>query len=92
MSSEDVLPLSEIKARLSEVVDRVESSHQRVTLTRNGRPAAILISPEDLQALEDTLEILSDPKAVREIQRARDDILKGKGVSGEELRAKYLNS
>lgn len=88
--NEDVLPLADIKARLSEVVDRVETQHQRVTLTRNGRPAAVLISPEDLQALEDTLEILSDPGAVRDIQRARDDISRGKGISGDELRAKYL--
>jgi antitoxin YefM len=88
--NEDVLPLAEIKARLSEVVDRVETQHQRVTLTRNGRPAAVLISPEDLEALEDTLEILSDPSAVKEIQRARADISRGKGVSADELRARYL--
>lgn len=90
MKNEDVLPLSEIKARLSEVVDRVETHHERVTLTRNGRPAAVLISPEDLDALEDTLEILSDPRAVRDIQRAREDISREKGISGDELRAKYL--
>ena len=88
--NEDVLPLAEIKARLSEVVDRVEAQHQRVTLTRNGRPAAVLISPEDLEALEDTLEILSDPSAVKEIQKARADISRGKGISADELRARYL--
>ena len=90
MKNEDVLPLAEIKARLSEVVDRVEMHHQRVTLTRNGRPAAVLISPEDLEALEDTLEILSNPRAVREIERARADIARGRGISGDDLRAKYL--
>lgn len=90
MKNEDVLPLAEIKARLSEIVDRVEVQHQRVTLTKNGRPAAVLISPEDLEALEDTLEILSNPSAVKEIQRARDEIRRGKGITGDELRAKYL--
>ena len=44
----ETLPLAEIKARLSEIVDKVEEQHERVTLTRNGRPAAVLISPEDL--------------------------------------------
>jgi prevent-host-death family protein len=90
--NEDVLPLAEIKARLSEVVDQVEAQHQRVILTRNGRPAAVLISPEDLEALEDTLEILSDPSAVKEIQRARTDISRGKGLSADELRERYLTT
>jgi antitoxin YefM len=92
MPNEDVLPLAEIKARLSEVVERVETHHQRVTLTKNGRPAAVLISPEDLEALEDTLELLSDPRAVREITRAREEISRGKGISAEDLRAKYLTT
>jgi antitoxin YefM len=86
----DTLPLAEIKAHLSEVVDRVESHHDRVILTRNGRPAAVIMSPQDLEALEDTLELLSDPKAMAEIVQARDDTQKGQVVSAEELKAKYL--
>ena len=89
---DETLPLAEIKARLSEIVDKVEKRHERITLTRNGRAAAILISPEDLEALEDTLELLSDPKARREIERARQEIAKGKGVRGEELKARYLGN
>lgn len=90
MVMSETLPLAEIKARLSEIVDIVEGQHERVILTRNGRPAAVLISPEDLEALEDTLELLSDPKASREIERARNDIAKGKGIGADELRARYL--
>jgi prevent-host-death family protein len=90
MVMSETLPLAEIKARLSEIVDKVQGQHERVTLTRNGRPAAVLISPEDLEALEDTLELLSDPKAVREIERARQAIAKGKGIGADELRARYL--
>lgn len=86
----ETLPLAEIKARLSEIVDRVEREHERVVLTRNGRPAAVIMSPADLEALEDTLELLSDPRAVEEIQAARNEIKKGKTVSAEQLRAKYL--
>jgi antitoxin YefM len=86
----ETLPLSEIKARLSEIVDMVEEQHERITLTRNGRPAAVLISPDDLEALEDTLELLSDPRALREIERARTDIARGKGIGAEELKARYL--
>ena len=86
----ETLPLAEIKAHLSEVVDRVERHHDRVILTRNGRPAAVIMSPEDLEALEDTLELLSDPQAMVKIARAREESKQGKVVSAEELRAKYL--
>ena len=89
---EDTLPLAEIKAHLSEVVDRIQREHQRITLTRNGRPAAVLLSPEDLEALEDTLEILSNPETVAEIQRAREEIARGEGVTGETLRGRYLKA
>jgi len=86
----ETLSLAHIKAHLSEVVDRVELHHERVILTRNGRPAAVLVSPDDLEALEDTLELLSDPDAMREIAQARDEIRRGDVLDGESLRAKYL--
>lgn len=86
----ETLPLADIKAHLSEIVDRVERHHERIVLTRNGRPAAILVSPEDLEALEDTLELLADPRARAEIERARQEIARGKGIRAEELRARYL--
>ena len=91
MVMSETLPLAEIKAHLSEIVDRVESEHERIVLTRNGRPAAVIMSPEDLEALEDTLELMSDPKALREIRKAQGEIAKGKGVTADELRAKYLD-
>jgi antitoxin YefM len=87
----DTLPLAEIKAHLSEIVDRVEREHDRVVLTRNGRPAAVIMSPTDLEALEDTLDLLSDPAAVADIRKARGEVAKGQILSAEELRAKYLH-
>ncbi len=91
MVMSETLPLAEIKAHLSQIVDRVESQHERITLTRNGRPAAVLISPEDLEALEDTLELLADPRARKEIERARAEIAAGKGVRADDLTARYLD-
>jgi antitoxin YefM len=88
--SDVTLPLAEIKKRLSEIVDGVEQRHDRVVLTRNGRPAAVILSPDDLEALEETLDILSDPKAMREIRRAEKEIEARAVVGGDELRAKYL--
>ena len=86
----ETLPLAEIKAHLSEIVDRVEREHERVILTRNGRPAAVILSPEDLEALEDTVELLSDPVALAEIREGRDDIAAGRVVTAEQLRSRYL--
>ena len=86
----DTLPLAEVKAKLSEMVDRVEQQHDRITVTRNGRPAAVLVSPDDLASLEDTLDLLSNPRAIAEIAKARKEARTGKSLSAEQLRAKYL--
>jgi antitoxin YefM len=87
----DVRPLAEVKAKFSEMVDQVEHHHDRIVVTRNGRPAAVLMSTEDLASLEDTLDLLSDPSAVAEIADARADVEAGRTVSADELRAKYLH-
>ncbi len=86
----ETFSLAHIKAHRSEVVDRVEHQHDRVVLTRNGRPAAILVSPDDLEAIEDTLDLLSDPQALKEINQAREEIAEGRVLDAETLRAKYL--
>ena len=70
-------------------MDRVEHE-DRVVLTRNGRAAAVIMSPDGLDALEHILELLSDPTALEEIERARQEVARGKVLSTEELRAKYL--
>jgi len=88
--SDVTLPLSEIKKRLSEIVDGVEQRHDRVVLTRNGRPAAVILSPDDLESLEETLEILSDPSAIRDIRKAERELDRGNSVTADKLRAKYL--
>ena len=89
MVMSDTLPLAEVKAKLSEMVDRVERTHDRITLTRNGRPAAVLISPEELASLEDTLELLADPDAMKQLRRSRSAHAAGDYVTGDELRGKY---
>ena len=61
--------LRNVKERFSEFVDRVGRTHERITVTKNGRPAAVLISVEDLESLEETLAILSEPGARRDPRR-----------------------
>jgi antitoxin YefM len=64
------VPLSEAKARLSELARRVRQQHERITLTRNGEPEAVLLSVDDLEGLEMTLEILGDTHAVARISES----------------------
>ena len=61
------VPLSEAKARLSELARRVRQQHERITVTRNGEPEAVLLSVDDLEGLEMTLEILGGTEAVARI-------------------------
>ena len=77
MSSGDHLPLADVKNRLSEVVERLEREHGRVIITKHGRPAAVVLSVEDLESLEETLDILTDQALVAKIQRAMREIAAG---------------
>lgn len=65
--------LAEVKNRLSEFVERVEREHDRVVITKHGRPAAVVVSIDDLESLEETLSILSDPTIMSDLAAARDD-------------------
>ncbi len=80
-----VLPLTQVKARLSEYVARVHDHHERVLLTRNGEAAAMLISPDDLEGMEMTLEILADPEAVARIRQAEAEVAAGNIVTAQEM-------
>lgn len=81
----DTLPLSAVKARLSEIAEEVERTHQRVQITKNGRSYVVLISAEDLESLEATVELLSDPEAMQRIRQAQTDIETGEFTTGEEM-------
>lgn len=83
----ETLPLSYVKAHLSEIADRVEGQHDRVVVTRNGHPAAVLVSPEDLESLEETLAVLSDPALMRRLREGEEAIASGDTVTLEQLQA-----
>lgn len=75
-----------VKARLSELVDRVEQEDDRIVVTRNGRPAAVLVSADDLESLEETLAVLSDPRLMRKIREGERAAERGEVVSLEQLK------
>jgi len=79
------IPLSEAKARLSEVADEVDRTHDRVHITRNGREYVVLISAEDLESLEATIELLADPAAIARIREAEAASARGETTTAEEM-------
>lgn len=78
-------PLGDARDHLSEYVADVQRTRNRVTITRYGRPAAVLISAEELESLDETVEILSTPNAVDEIRRAESEIADGEYVTAEQM-------
>ena len=81
----ETLPLADVKARLSELIARVQQQHDQVTVTRNGRPAAVVVSIDEWESLQETLEILSDPAAVAAIVEARDAVSRGEVFTTEDI-------
>ncbi len=77
-------PLRSVRDHLSEVVDRVERQHERVIITRNGHDAAVVISTEDLAELEETISVLGDPEALRDIREADAAYASGDVVRGAD--------
>lgn len=74
----DILPFSEVKAHLSELADRVEVEHDRIMVTRNGRPSFVLMSPDDLESLEETLDIVRDDDLMKSLRKSREEAASGK--------------
>ena len=71
------LPLSEVKARLSEIAEEVAATHERVRITKNGREYVVLLAAEDLESIEATLELLADPAAQARVRAAEQEISEG---------------
>jgi antitoxin YefM len=77
-------PLRNVRDHLSDFVDRAATHHERVVVTRNGRPAAVLIGYDDLESLEESLDILSDPEARSEIQDGLSALAEGDYIEGTQ--------
>ena len=80
-----ILPLSEAKARLSQLVADLETNEEELIITRNGRPAAVLISADEFASREETREIQRDPALMREIKRGLRQLAKGQRFTFEEV-------
>ena len=84
MKIEEYMSISDAKARLLEVLRRIEEQHGNVVITKNGIPKAVLLSYEDFEGLLETIDILSDSRTVDGIKKGLQDIEAGKVVSLKE--------
>lgn len=84
-----VVPLGDAKDHLSEYVSEVARTHDRVTITRHGQPAAILVSVDDMDGIEETLDILSTPGEYEAIHEGLQQAERGEYVDVEALKARH---
>lgn len=83
------VPLSEAKDKLSALVDEADTTHEIIRITRHGRAAAVLMSADDLDSLNETLHALRTPGLVDELNQADADYVTGNAITGADLRNRY---
>ena len=83
------LPISKVKDRLNELVDSAASTHEQVTITKNGSPAAVLVSADEWDALQETLFWLSQDGNREAVAAAREEIARGEGLTEDQIRAEF---
>jgi len=84
------MSLADVKNRLSEVVERLEREHGRVVITKYGRPAAVVLSIEDLDSLEETLEVLSSSALMDDVRVGVAELAKSEAVTLSKVEALRL--
>ncbi len=86
-----IMPISEVKTRLPELVSGVAEREEEIVVTRNGKPAAVLVNYDEYERLKDTLDVLSDPVLMKQIGQSKSFYAKGRrgqsfeAVFGESL-------
>jgi prevent-host-death family protein len=87
MASMETVPITEAKARIAELAERVAKEHDHFTITRNGRADVMLISVAEYESMRETLDLLSDNEALADLRQSRDDFAAGDIFALGEVRA-----
>lgn len=83
----ETIPITEAKARIAELADRVAREHDHFTITRNGRADVMLISVAEYESMQETLDLLADSEALADLRQSREDFGAGDTFSVDEVRA-----
>lgn len=86
LSMSDLISISQARAKLPDLVEKVNRNMDRVVITVNGKPKATLVSAEELESLEETAEILAIPGALEDIREGMEQIKKGEFTRLEDLK------
>jgi prevent-host-death family protein len=81
-----IVPFTEARSTLSELLDEVSERQEHVVITRNGRPAAVVLSSEEYEALAETLEVLEDGETLEALRESEADVQAGRLFALDELR------
>lgn len=81
-----IVPFTEARAGLSELLDEIGERHEHVVVTRNGRPAAVVLSPEEYEVIEETLEVLEDDEGLGALRESEQDVRAGRLFSLAEVK------
>ncbi len=81
-----IIPFTDARARLTELLDDVEARHEHVVITRKGRPAAVVVSPEEWDAIAETLDVLQDKQTLADLRESAKDVKAGRLFSLNEVR------
>jgi len=84
-----VVPFTDARANLTEILDALEKKHEHVLITRNGRPAAVMLSADEYESLEETLEILQDKELMDALKRSEADVRAGRLTPLRDLRSRH---
>lgn len=82
------LPISQVKSHLNELVDAAATTHEQVTITKNGVPAAMIVGIDEWEALQETLYWLSQQGTLEAVDEARRELAAGDGLSEQEIRTR----
>jgi prevent-host-death family protein len=85
-----IIPLTEARATLSDLLDRIEDGGEHVVITRKGRPVALMLSPDEWESVELTLETLGDAELLDQLERGESDVEGDQLVRWDEVRARYI--
>lgn len=79
------LAVSDVRATLRALLDEIAQTHERVVITRNGTPAAVLMALDDLASLMETVDVLSDADLAAGIRQGRADLASGRVHTTDEV-------
>lgn len=83
------VPFSVARATLSELLDELQTLQDHVVITRNGRPVAVLMSMDEWESWEETIEVLSDEETMEALKRSEEDVKAGRLVDWDEVKREY---